>query len=128
MARRSRYSKRRAGRHATRQWHLEIPRGFQAPGLSSEENARRELQEEAGANASRLRSLGRLHADTGLSWDYVDLFHASVERVGKPESGEAIGELFLMELAQFERVIQDGQITDSFTIAAYARARLNGLL
>src|SRR6185312_2069263 len=35
-------------RHATRRWHLEIPRGFGEPGLSGEENARRELEEEIG--------------------------------------------------------------------------------
>src|SRR5260221_12364143 len=54
-------------RHATRTWHIEIPRGFGTKSFSSEENAFRELEEEVGATVSRLVSLGYVYSDTGAS-------------------------------------------------------------
>ena len=115
-------------RHATRQWHLEIPRGFGTEGLSSEENARKELQEEIGATASRLIPLGQVHADTGLASDVTNLFYADLT------SCEGIGELGGLatlkpvSIADLEQLIRDDQITDAFTLAAFARARLRGLI
>ena len=41
-------------RHETRSWHLEIPQGFGISGLSSEESARTELEEEITATVSRI--------------------------------------------------------------------------
>lgn len=61
-------------RHATRSWHLEIPRGFGLPTMSSEENARRELYEEIGSSTATLHYLGRAHADTGMSTDCNEFF------------------------------------------------------
>ncbi|UCE36433.1 MAG: NUDIX hydrolase [Thermoplasmata archaeon] len=115
-------------RHATRNWHLEIPRGFGTKGLSSEENAHRELSEETGSVASRLIPLGMIHSNTGLGSESVHLFFAEVSSISQPESHEAISELIPVDLSEFERLISQGEITDSFTIVAYTRARLHNLL
>ncbi len=115
-------------RHATRTWHLEIPRGFGTKGLSSEENARRELEEEIGATISRLFSLGQTYPNTGMTSECDELFFAEVESYGDVDTQEAITELLPTSVPEFERMISDNEITDGFTLAAYARAKLKGLL
>ncbi len=115
-------------RHATRTWHIEIPRGFGKKGLSSEENARRELEEEIGAQPSRLISLGQTYPNTGMTSECDELFFAEVESYGNVEIEEAIAELLPTPVPEFERMIRDNEITDGFTLAAYARAKLKGLL
>ena len=115
-------------RHATRSWHLEIPRGFGTKGFSDEENIRRELQEEIGGTASRLISLGQLYPNTGMTSECDQLFFAEVESYTDPEIGEAITDILPTPLPEFERMIRDNEITDGFTLAAYTRAKLQGLL
>ena len=115
-------------RHATRTWHLEIPRGFGKRGFSSEENARRELEEEIGATISRLVSLGQTYPNTGMTSECDELFFAEVELYGNVEIEEAITDILPTPVSEFERMIRDNEITDGFTLAAYVRAKLKGLL
>lgn len=115
-------------RHATRTWHLELPRGFGTAGLSQEENARRELEEEIGAVVTRLESLGMVYPDSGASTENDALFYAEIESYTGPDAHEAIDELELVTIEEFERRLRDGEITDGFTLIAYARAKLRNLL
>jgi len=115
-------------RHATRIWHIEIPRGFGKKGLSSEENARRGLREEIGATIARLVSLGRVYPDTGALSEYNDFFYAEVESYGEIEADEAIVDLLHTSLSEFERMIRETDMTDGFTLTAYALAKAQGLL
>lgn len=114
-------------RHATRSWHLEIPRGFGTV-ASTEDNARRELEEEIGATISRLTFLGDTYPDTGMVASRVVLFYAEVAAYGQPELGEAISDIFPTPPPEFERLIRENKINDGFTLAAYARAKAFGLL
>ncbi|WP_376793990.1 NUDIX hydrolase [Thermogemmatispora sp.] len=115
-------------RHATRGWHWEIPRGFGWPGLSSEESACKELEEEIGVRPVRLVPLGKIHPNTGLTAECDELFYAEVEAYSQTDRSEAIGEIVPTPLPTFERLLREQEITDSFTLAAYARARASGLL
>lgn len=115
-------------RHATRNWHLEIPRGFGSPLLSAEDSASRELWEEIQANTQQLLPLGSLYTDTGITNNKVELFLAYIEQVGSPSHGEGIQECLSLSLETLEEMIGQNQISDSFTIAAYTRSRLKGLL
>ncbi len=115
-------------RHATRTWHLEIPRGYGEEGLSSEENAQRELSEEIGATISRLVSLGQAYPDTGALSEYNTFFYAEVETYGAIEADEAIVELLPTPILEFERMIRENEIEDGFTITAYGLAKAQGLL
>ena len=107
---------------------MEIPRGFGTKGLSSEENARRELEEEIGATISRLVSLGQTYPNTGMTSECDELFFAEVELYGNVEIEEAITDILPTPVSEFERMIRDNEITDGFTLAAYVRAKLKGLL
>ena len=115
-------------RHATRTWHIEIPRGFGKKGLSSEENARREMKEETGATISRLVSLGSTYPDAAVSTECDALFYAEIESYGMAQEKEAITEILPTSVPEFERMIRENEITDGFTLAAYARAKAHSLL
>ena len=47
-------------RHATRQWHYEIPRGYGEPNIPADENARLEIEEETGGGIDGLVSSRRI--------------------------------------------------------------------
>lgn len=115
-------------RHATRSWHLEIPRGFGEKGLSSTENARREIMEEISAEIYSLVSIGKMHLNTGMTSECVDLYFAELKSFGEFDIKEGISKLLPIDVSELERMICENEITDSFTIAAYTRAKLQNLL
>nr|WP_241267567.1 NUDIX hydrolase [Streptomyces scabichelini] len=114
-------------RHATREWHWEVARGFGEPGATEEENVARELDEELTTRTDKVISLGELHPDTGLLAHRVKLYAAYVERIGDLERGEGIRQAVSVSLDEAEDMVRNGEITDSFTIAVLYRARLAGL-
>lgn len=115
-------------RHPTRQWSIEIPRGFGEAGLSSEEIAQKEVFEEVGGKIKRVAPLGVIHNNTGLESNNVNLYLAYLDEVGSPREAEGITEIIWVTVNEIEKMISSGQITDSFTISAYTRAKLMGLL
>ena len=115
-------------RHPTRQWSIEIPRGFGEAGLSPEEIAQKEISEEVGGKIKKVVSLGVIHNNTGLDSSNVSLYLAYLDEVGIPRKAEGITEIIWVTVNEIEKMISNGQITDSFTISAYTRAKLMGLL
>lgn len=115
-------------RHATRTQHLEVPRGFGEPGVSAAEQARTELREEIQAEADSLVELGGFHSNTGDSSGCTELFLAAIHDFGRPQASEGIIDIVLEAPKRVAEIIRDGEITDSFTIAAFTRAWLRGLL
>ncbi|MBA9001794.1 NUDIX hydrolase [Thermomonospora cellulosilytica] len=114
-------------RHATRRWHWEIPRGFCDPGETPEQNARRELAEELGGGLHRIEHIGRLHTDTGLYGGVVDLFWAAVGEPTRPSGHEGINDILTLDLPALTAMLERGEITDSFTLAALLHAQARGL-
>jgi len=114
-------------RHATRRWHLEIPRGF-GRGSDPRHDAERELREEVGAEGIALTSLGHVYPDTGTAQSRVALFCAEVTSYGKPETIEGITDIQPTPLAEFEQMIAEGAIEDGYVLAAYARAKARNLI
>jgi len=68
------------------------------------------------------------YAPGTLKFHCDDLFFAEVETYGSAEAQEAIAEIIATTVPEFERMIRDDEITDGFTLAAYTRAKLKGLL
>ncbi|MFB0615730.1 NUDIX hydrolase [Streptomyces sp. AGS-58] len=114
-------------RHATRDRHWEVVRGFGDPGATPEQNVTRELREEILATPTAVFPLGELHPDTGLLGHKVALYAARVDGVGEVERGEAIRRAITVTAAEAEEMVADGRITDGFTVAALYRARLAGV-
>jgi ADP-ribose pyrophosphatase len=115
-------------RHPIRSWSFEIPRGFGEPGIKAEKQAENEIREEVEGEISTLIDLGIYFNNTGLEGNQVRLFFAKLNSVGKPAKEEGIESLHWVSLEEFENMLANAQITDGFTIAAYTRAKLQGLL
>jgi ADP-ribose diphosphatase len=115
-------------RHATRSEQLEIPRGFGEPGVTAADQARAELREEIQAEAHSLVSLGGLHPNTGAASGCTELFLAHIHDFGEPQAAEGITRIEPWSAGMVAESIGAGAITDSFTIAAFTRAWLRGLL
>jgi len=115
-------------RHATRDKHWEIPRGFAARGEAPEETARREIVEEIGIPEPEIIDIGSVHPDTGASNVHTRLYLARLTGVGRLETNEGIDELIAVTLDEFDAMLRADQITDSFTLAAVLQARVRGLI
>lgn len=113
-------------RHATRTWHLEIPRGF-GSAEDTEDSARRELTEEIGASGVEFTSLGEMYPDSGAGNDRVALFYAVITSYERPEAIEGISEILPTPVVEFEKMIGTGLLDDGYLLAAYARAKARGL-
>ncbi len=113
-------------RHAARQWSVEFPRGFaENPALTPEENVRKELSEELGIAESdcRITPLGEVRADSGLSSGSAQIFLADLSPAARivPSGEEGIGGFRWVGEEDLKEMICNGEITDGFTLAAYAR-------
>jgi ADP-ribose pyrophosphatase len=115
-------------RHAIRRWSLEIPRGAIEPGQTADETAVAEVREEMGGEIIELVPLPFLHGSTNLYYNGAHLYFARLSKVGAPQLSEAIVSIEQPTLKEFERMIQAGEITDSFTVSAFCHARLRGLI
>jgi ADP-ribose pyrophosphatase len=115
-------------RHATRASHWEIPRGFAHIGEPPEETARREIREELGVPDPELLELGSIHPDTGASNVWTKLYLARLSSLGQIETNEGIDQVRYVTPGQLTTMVQTGEITDSFTLAAILQAQLHGLL
>jgi ADP-ribose pyrophosphatase len=115
-------------RHPVRSWSFEAPRGFGQPETTAEEQAKNEILEEVGGEIGELVDLGIYYSNTGLEGNKVKLFYAKLKSVGQPAQEEGIESFLWVSLAELEEMIASAKITDGFTIAAYTRAKLRGLL
>ena len=115
-------------RHPTRKWHYQVPLGYGEPNVSAEENARREVDEETGGRILHLVSLGEFFTNPGYESVSVHLFYAKLDSVGSPATEEGIESFVWLTVKELEEWIADEKITDGFTIAAYTKAKLKGLI
>ncbi|QLH37630.1 MAG: NUDIX domain-containing protein [Parachlamydiaceae bacterium] len=70
-----------AGRHATGSLEIEIARGASKSGENNpEDTARRELAEETGFKAGKIKQLGNIAVDTGLTASIVPIFLGKLMR------------------------------------------------
>jgi len=115
-------------RHAPRQWHYHVPLGYGEPNIPSSENAQKEIEEETGGKIIELINLGKLFANVGYEAAPADLFYAKLSSVTIPEINEGIESFIWLTVKELEEWIANEKITDGFTIAAYTRAKLKGLI
>ena len=115
-------------RHPTRAWEYEIPRGYGENNASPTQQAKKEILEEVQGKIHKLHKLGVIKENTGAVSQSVALFLAELSDVGKPNADENIKKLYWLSAGEFEEWIANEKITDGFTIAAYTRAKLKGLI
>ena len=105
-------------RHEERGWSWEFPRGFGEPGLTAEENAQKELEEEVGAKASHLTLLNKLSEEKGGT----AVFYAEIETEQKIvlDSGEGITSYRWVSQRELDELVAQGKLEDWFSLWAYA--------
>ena len=113
-------------RHAIRDFQYAFPRGYGEEGVNAEENVRKEIQEEIGATVIGTEYLGTVVADSGLCGNAVSVFICEVENVIEKYGYEGIESMVMLEEEELAAWIQNGDITDGFSLAAYGlyKARL----
>ncbi|MFD3456627.1 NUDIX hydrolase [Streptomyces sp. NPDC058691] len=121
-------------RHADRDWHWEIPRGFGAPGEEGATTARRELLEEVGGEVTEMIRLGEITTDTGMHGGRDQLYLArlassSFAGTPGPEAREeGIDAFRALSPDEMRAELAEGHIHDGFTLAAWSLATARGLL
>ena len=119
-------------RHATRSWHLELPRGFADPGCTSEENARREIKEELGVSVIDLTKVGSVCPNSGMAVSKVDIILAELEEEPNLEKADLETEAILsyqrFDAEELWTLIQSGGIDDGFTLSALMLASCKELM
>jgi ADP-ribose pyrophosphatase len=116
-------------RFAVSETLLEFPAGTLEPGEAPLDCARRELVEETGYRAEHWRALGIMYPSPGYCDETQHLFVAS-GLVPDHASGDDDEILDVKRLTsrEVERAIADGAMVDAKSIAAYTRAKMQGIL
>lgn len=105
-------------RHSTRDYQYSFPRGYGEPGFSSEENVKKEVKEELGAEVIYSKYLGKVIADSGLSGNRVDVHFCEIGDINITEGYEGIVNCISVNRDELNRLISNGNINDGFTLAA----------
>ena len=108
---------------------LEFPAGTLEPGEAPLECAKRELIEETGYRAEHWRALGITYPSPGFCDEQQHLLMATglVPEHAAGDEDEIL-EVKRLTVQKVEQAIADGTLVDAKSVAAYARAKLQGVL
>lgn len=106
-------------RHAVRGFRYAFPRGFGEAGMDGVTNSLREIAEEIGGKANKIRILGYIEPDTGLTDTKVMVNFCHLERYNENLQTDGIDRIFLATPTELNGLIANGNITDAMSIAAY---------
>lgn len=115
-------------RHAIRDTQYAFPRGFGSAGVSAEENARKEIQEELGATVLKSQYIGEIVADSGLSGGAVSVYLCEIDRPSTLQGYEGIEAVEVISEETLKEMICSGKITDGYTLGAFAYLAVKGSL
>ena len=106
-------------RHALRAEQYSFPRGYAEPGAAPAENIRRELAEELHATVTHApQSLGFLEPDSGLTSRRIEAFLVELDDYQANIGHEGILEVREVSPEDLAQMIENGTVSDGYTIGA----------
>lgn len=114
-------------RYTLSAWSWEIPMGGSPLGEDCQQTARRELQEETGLIAGKIKKIQYLHTSNSITDEQAYVFLATELRPGKQqlEDTEQGLEVLKLPLREAIKMAQDGRITDAISVAGLLYVGLN---
>ena len=112
-------------RFVLNQYSWEIPEGGGAFGVDPLESAKRELLEETGLKASRWTEIQRMHLSNSVT-DELSIIYLAQDLQQFESEPEDTEQLMIKKVSfdEIYRMVCDGEITDSVTVAAVLKIRL----
>lgn len=105
-------------RHCIRDYEYSFPRGFGERGLAAEENAKKELHEEIGAEVTSAYFLGEMTPDSGGQSTVVSVYCCEVSSYDSKKREEGIESILEVGLDELNQLISEGKVRDGFTLSA----------
>ena len=107
-------------KHGIRKIIIEFPAGVVENGDSAQKTARRELEEETGYVAKKIKLLGKLYSDPTKKTSKVNIYSAeNVLPMGKQKFDETEEiEVLVKSYAEVIRMMKNGDITDECSLSA----------
>lgn len=97
---------------------LEIPAGGIEPGEEAQESALRELEEETGYHAGKVKRLGGFYSSPGFCTEFLHLFLATgLEQGPQRARGDETIEVVRIPLSEIPNLVASGEICDGKSIA-----------
>lgn len=110
-------------RHAAGGWLWEVPAGKLDPGEDPLATAQRELAEEAGLEAARWRSLGRMLSTPGFCDEVIHLYLATgLTAIPTRHQEDELIEVHWRPFDEVHRAALAGELEDAKTVVALCRA------
>lgn len=110
-------------RYVMQEWLWELPAGKIDHSEEPEQTARRELQEEAGVEASRWKSLGEMISSPGVFTERIHFYLATDLRESSlAREDHEIFEVHWIPLDKALQMLEEGVIKDAKTIIGLQRA------
>jgi ADP-ribose pyrophosphatase len=108
-------------RYLNKKYSIEFPGGGQVEGLSSQDNARKELLEETGYTAERIKLIGTFNPFNGVTDEICSIFLADgLTFYGMmPDITEEI-EVIKLTKQEIINQIANGEIWDGISLAAFS--------
>ena len=119
-------------RYSLGQRYWEAPQGAweERPDIDPYELAQAELRQETGLTADQMTAVGKQHLAYGFCTQSYHIFVATDLSMSAKEldveEEDLVSQWF--DLAEFERMIIEGQILDASTVNAYGLAKMKGIL
>jgi len=112
-------------RYPLKAYSWEIPEGGGPLGIEPELSAKRELSEETGLTCNKLTEIQRMHLSNSVSDELAIIYLAQELTQGEaqPEETEDL-QLIKIPFAEAYRMVLDGEITDSMSVAAILKTHL----
>lgn len=113
-------------RHGTREYEIELPRGFSEQEKVVQDNAMNEIYEELGVPVTKIDYIGNAVSNTGLSGGLVHIFICKIETIGNLSIDEGINKTIQLSFSEAEDYIRQNKIRDCFTLSALYKLKVLG--